>query len=75
MDKYDYLVSIFHNIEKYILNFKYRVDDFYRNTNKIKMQRRLKINNWNLYYKKVFQKIQKILDIKIIYLNLENYII
>ena len=42
MDKYDYLVSICHNIEKNILNFKYRVDDFYRNTNKIKMQRRLK---------------------------------
>ena len=42
MDKYDYLVQIFNNIEKNILNFKYRIDDFYRNTRKIKTQRRIK---------------------------------
>ena len=42
MDKYDFLVNIFKNIEKNILNFKYRIDDFYRNTNKIKEQRRIK---------------------------------
>ena len=42
MDKYDYLVQIFSDIEKNILNFKYRVDDFYRNTKKIKSQRRIK---------------------------------
>ncbi len=42
MDKYDYLVQIFNNIEKNILNFKYRIDDFYRNTRKIKTQRRNK---------------------------------
>ena len=27
MDKYDYLVQIFNNIEKNILNFKYRIND------------------------------------------------
>ena len=42
MDKYDYIVNIFKNIEKNILNFKYRIDDFYRNTRKIKQQRRIK---------------------------------
>ena len=42
MDKYDYLVQIFSNIEKNILNFKYRIDDFYRNIKKIKLQRRIK---------------------------------
>jgi len=42
MDKYDYIVDIFKNIEKNILNFKYRIDDFYRNTRKIKQQRRIK---------------------------------
>ncbi len=42
MDKYDYLVQIFSNIEKNILNFKYRLNDFYRNTKKIKLQRRIK---------------------------------
>ncbi len=42
MDKYDYLVQIFSDIEKNILNFKYRIDDFYRNTKKIKSQRRIK---------------------------------
>ena len=42
MDKYDYIVDIFKNIEKNILNFKYRIDDFYRNTHKIKQQRRIK---------------------------------
>ena len=42
MDKNDYLVQIFSDIEKNILNFKYRVDDFYRNTKKIKSQRRIK---------------------------------
>ena len=42
MYKYDYIVNIFKNIEKNILNFKYRIDDFYRNTKKIKTQRRIK---------------------------------
>ena len=42
MDKFDYLVEIFNNIEKNILNFKHRPDDFYRNTKKIKLQRRIK---------------------------------
>ena len=42
MDKYDFLVDIFKNIEKNILNFKYRIDDFYRNTHIIKHQRRIK---------------------------------
>ena len=42
MDKYDYLVNIFNNIETNILNFKYRIDDFQRNTRKIKSQRRIK---------------------------------
>ena len=42
MQKLKLRIDIFKNIEKNILNFKYRVDDFYRNTNKIKEQRRIK---------------------------------
>ena len=61
MDKYDYLVEIFNNIEKNILNFKYRLDDFYRNTKKIKLQRRIKNKKLKLCLQKGISKDNKIL--------------
>ncbi len=60
MDKYDYLVQIFSNIEKNILNFKYRLDDFYRNTKKIKLQHRIKNKKLKLCLQKGISK-----DIKV----------
>ena len=60
MDKYDYLVDIFQNIEKNILNFKYRLDDFYRNTKKIKLQRRIKNKKLKLCLQKGISKANKI---------------
>ena len=56
MDKYDYLVEIFSNIEKNILNFKYRIDDFYRNTRKIKLQRKIKNKKLKLALQKGISK-------------------
>ena len=56
MDKYDYLVQIFSDIEKNILNFKYRIDDFYRNTKKIKSQRRIKNKKLKLALQKGISK-------------------
>ena len=38
-DKYDFLVMIYNKIEKEVLNYKYRSDDYYRNTSKIKKAR------------------------------------
>ena len=42
------------------MNFKYRPDDFYRNTKKIKLQRRIKNKKLKLYLQKGISK-----DIKI----------
>ena len=71
MDKYDYLVEIFKNIQKNILHFKYRPDDFYRNTKKIKLRRRIKNKKLKLCHKRVFLKIIKFQEKKIIYMSRE----
>ena len=66
MDKYDYLIQIFNNIEKNILNFKYRLNDFYRNTKKIKLQRRIKNKKLKYYLQKGISKNLKMLEKMII---------